>query len=143
KLEVPCAVTTIDHLCICLTGTREDHHAIFFGLANACLVIDEADFYDEFTQQNIVVLLRALRELEVPILLMSATVPESAKTIYSESGFSISKVHEDNSDIERTRCVVKRHRKVRQPDDISDLLQRAFKGEPTIIYANTVARAQA
>src|SRR5262249_38061566 len=27
KLEVPCAVTTIDHLCICLTGTREDHHA--------------------------------------------------------------------------------------------------------------------
>jgi CRISPR-associated endonuclease/helicase Cas3 len=76
KLEVPCTVTTIDHLCICLTGTREDHHAIFFGLANACLVIDEADFYDDFTQQNIVVLLRALRELEVPVLLMSATVPE-------------------------------------------------------------------
>lgn len=143
KLEVPCTVTTIDHLCICLTGTREDHHAIFFGLANACLVIDEADFYDDFTQQNIVVLLRALRELEVPVLLMSATVPESAKEIYSDSGFSISKIHEDISDAERIRCVIKRHGKVKQPDDIADLLQRALDHEPTIIYANTVARAQA
>jgi CRISPR-associated endonuclease/helicase Cas3 len=32
-LETPVTVTTLDHLCICLTGTREDHHAIFFGLA--------------------------------------------------------------------------------------------------------------
>jgi CRISPR-associated endonuclease/helicase Cas3 len=143
KLEVPCAVTTIDHLCICLTGTREDHHAIFFGLATACLVIDEADFYDEFTQQNIIVLLKALRKLEVPVLLMSATVPESSKDIYSASGFSISRIHEDNSDAERIRCVVKRHGKVKQPGDIADLLQRAIKDEPTIIYANTVARAQA
>lgn len=143
KLEAPCTVTTIDHLCICLTGTREDHHAIFFGLANACLVIDEADFYDEFTQQNIVVLLRALRELDVPVLLMSATVPESSKKIYSESGFSVSKIHEDNSDAERTRCVIKRHGRTEKPDDIADLLQRTIKGEPTIIYANTVARAQA
>lgn len=52
KLEMPCVVTTIDHLCLCLTGTREDHHSIFFGLANSCVVIDEADFYDEFTQAN-------------------------------------------------------------------------------------------
>ena len=44
-----------------MTGTREDHHAIFFNLAHSCLVIDEADFYDDFTQQNIVMLLRALR----------------------------------------------------------------------------------
>ena len=143
KLEAPCTVTTIDHLCICLTGTREDHHAIFFGLANACLVIDEADFYDGFTQQNIVVLLRALRELEVPVLLMSATVPESAKELYLDSGFSISKIHEDNSDDERIRCVIKRHGEVEKPDNIADLLQRALDGEPTIIYANTVARAQA
>src|SRR5205085_10197886 len=70
KLEMPCVVTTIDHLCLCLTGTREDHHAIFFGLANSCVVIDEADFYDGFTQANIVLLLRVLKLLEVPVLLM-------------------------------------------------------------------------
>lgn len=142
KLETPVTVTTIDHLCICLTGTREDHHATFFNLAHSCVVIDEADFYDDFTQQNIVTLLRALRVLKVPVLLMSATVPESVKDVYGESGFTISEIHEDRSDYERVRCIVKKNGGVEKPDDIADLLQRALNGEPTIIYANTVRRAQ-
>ena len=60
-LETPVTVTTIDHLCIALTGAREDHHGIFWGLAHSCVVIDEADFYDDFTQRNMIVLLRALQ----------------------------------------------------------------------------------
>ncbi len=143
KLETPVTVTTVDHLCICLTGTREDHHAIFFSLAHSCVVIDEADFYDDFTQQNIVVLLRALKELKVPVLLMSATVPESARQVYSASGFQPDHIYEDKTDYERPRCVVKRYGSAQQPDDIEPLLQRALNGEPTIIYANTVKRAQA
>jgi CRISPR-associated endonuclease/helicase Cas3 len=142
KLETPFTVTTIDHLCICLTGTREAHHAVFFGLAHSCVVIDEADFYDGFTQASIIVLLRVLRILKVPVLLMSATVPESAIETYSQSGFEVEKIHVDNSDIERPRCQIKRHEKeVEQPDEIKDLLKRALQ-QPTIIYANTVARAQ-
>ena len=142
SLETPFTVTTIDHLCISLTGTREDHHAIFFGLANSCVVIDEADFYDDFTQQNIVTLLRALRILKVPVLLMSATVPESARKTYSKSGFQIEKIHADESDAERTRCLVKRYGKAEKPEDIEELLERATT-QPTIIYANTISRAQA
>lgn len=142
-LETPLTVTTIDHLCICLTATRETHHATFFGLANSCVVIDEADFYDEFTQLNIVVLLRALRLLKVPVLLMSATVPDSAMELYRQSGFEIDKIYADESDYERTRCTITRYKDVENPADIDELLQRALNGEPTIIYANTVARAQA
>lgn len=141
-LETPLTVTTIDHLCICLTATRETHHATFFGLANSCVVIDEADFYDDFTQQNIVVLLRALRILKVPVLLMSATVPESARELYSQSGFSIEKIHADESDSARVRCHITRYKDEEKPEDIEELLERALN-EPTIIYANTVARAQA
>jgi CRISPR-associated endonuclease/helicase Cas3 len=141
-LETPLTVTTIDHLCICLTGTRETHHATFFGLANSCVVIDEADFYDEFTQLNIVVLLRALRLLNVPVLLMSATVPDSAIELYRQSGFEIDKIHADESDYERTRCTITRYKDAELPEEIEDLLQRALNGEPTIIYANTVSRAQ-
>ncbi len=88
-LETPLTVTTIDHLCICLTATRETHHSTFFGLANSCVVIDEADFYDDFTQLNIVVLLRALRILKAPVLLMSATVPDSAMELYRQSGLEV------------------------------------------------------
>lgn len=143
RLEMPVTVTTIDHLCIALTGTREDHHAIFFSLAHSCLVIDEADFYDDFTQQNIVMLLRALRALNVPVLLMSATVPESSLNVYAESGMVATKIHEDKTDYERPRLNLTRFsRAVTQPEDFRELLERALNGEPTILYANTVRRAQ-
>jgi CRISPR-associated endonuclease/helicase Cas3 len=143
KLETPVTVTTIDHLCIALTGTREDHHATFFNLAHSCVVIDEADFYDDFTQQNIVMLLRALHALDVPVLLMSATVPESAIAVYAESGLKAAKIHEDKTNYEDTRLTVTRFsRPVVQPEDFGELSQRALDGEPTIIYLNTVRRAQ-
>lgn len=142
KLEMPCVVTTIDHLCLCLTGTREDHHSIFFGLANSCVVIDEADFYDEFTQANILVLLKVLRILEVSVLLMSATVPESASRYYEKSGFKNLNIFEDKTDYEKPRCSIKKYGKAKIPDDIAELLKRALNGEPTIIYANTVKRGQ-
>ena len=141
-LETPLTVTTIDQLCICLTATRETHHATFFGLANSCVVIDEADFYDDFTQLNIVVLLRALRILKVPVLLMSATVPDSAMELYQQSGFEVNKISADESDYDRIRCHITRYKDAEKPEDIEELLQNALDGEPTIIYANTVARAQ-
>ncbi len=142
-LETPVTVTTLDHLCICLTGTREDHHAIFFGLARSCVVIDEADFYDPFTQANLVVLLRSLRLLDVRVLLMSATVPQSACDLYAKSGFPKPRIHKDITDADRIRCTITRRGKAETPDDVSDLLERALAGEPTIVYANTVRRAQA
>ena len=142
-LETPVTVTTLDHLCIALTGAREDHHSIFWGLANSCVVIDEADFYDEFTQYNLVTLLRALRVLEVPVLIMSATVPPSALELYSQAGTPIAAIHEDRSDLERVRCRIHFERDMETPEEIADLLGEALKGKPTIIYANTVKRAQA
>lgn len=143
-LETPVTVTTIDHLCICLTGRREDHHAIFWGLANSCVVIDESDFYDAFTQANIVVLLRALRLLNVRVLIMSATVPDSFRALYARSGTQISPIAEDSQKADLPRCRVVRHEPpVEKPSDIAHLLPSPESREPLIIYANTVARAQA
>jgi CRISPR-associated endonuclease/helicase Cas3 len=142
-LSTPITVTTIDHLCISLTGTREDHHSIFFNLANSCVVIDEADFYDEFTQHNILILLRALKLLQVPVLLMSATIPGNTKLFYTKSGNSSINIYEDTSDIDRTRCRIYRYGESNEPEDVSKLLKLGLNGTPMIIYANTVARAQA
>ncbi len=143
-LETPITVTTIDHLCISLTGRREDHHAIFWGMANACVVIDESDFYDAFTQANIVVLLRALRLLDVPVLIMSATIPDSFRQLYARSGYAIEAIVEDTDKAEDVRCRVIRHEsRVEKPEDVSELLEQGKNREPLIIYANTVARAQA
>lgn len=142
-LETSVTVTTIDHLCMCLTGARESHHGTFFNLAHSCVVIDEADFYDPFTQQNIVVLLHVLRLLHVPVLLMSATVPQSAKQLYAASGFTINAIYEDQTGTDINRWSITRSGKAALPGDIENVLNKGLKGIPLIIYANTVQRAQA
>ena len=84
-LASPITVTTIDHLLMSLTQTREDHHLINFNLANSCVVIDEADFYDDFTMANIQFLLKVLKNWEVPVLVMSASIPNSALSLYKDT----------------------------------------------------------
>ena len=139
-LVTPVTVCTIDHLCIALTGTREDHHSTFYHLCNSCVVIDEADFYDPFVQGNLRMLLRVLRHFDVPVLVMSATVPDAAKAFYG-----IDKLAEDTSDLDRTRCTIKDAGEAETLGDIGNVLDSIVTADvPTaIVYANTVKRALA
>lgn len=139
-LETPVTVCTIDHLLISLSKTKEEHHHLFFNLANACVVIDEADFYDEFTQANLIVFLEAMRILKVPVLIMSASLPQSSLSLYQKTGFKISKIYEDTSDNRRERCRIKEIRDYESFEQIEDLLKEATT-KPTIIYVNTVDKA--
>jgi CRISPR-associated endonuclease/helicase Cas3 len=141
KLLTPVTVCTIDHLLMALTLTREDHHQILFNLMNSCLVIDEADFYDEFTQANILVLLEALNEWKIPVMLMSASLPESSRAFYERSGYIIPEIREDKSDLIRPRCRIDSVTEAEEISDLEELLEQILKKESGIIYANTVARA--
>ncbi len=134
-LATPVTVCTIDHLLIALTGTREAHHSTFYFLANSAVVFDEADFYDPFVQANMVVLLEVLKILEVPVLIMSATVPDSARKYYqatapiavaeTEPRSTRKKLHFIGSSVLQKEAVLK------------EMIRR----EEGIIYANTIARA--
>ncbi len=139
-LETPVTVCTIDHLLISLTHSREDHHSIAFNLAHSCVVIDEADFYDEFTQANIIQLLKVLKVLEVPVLLMSASLPQSFLGLYQSTGFKPKEIKEDISENFRERCLIEGITKHEKVSELEDLLIKALE-QPTIIYANTVAKA--
>jgi CRISPR-associated endonuclease/helicase Cas3 len=141
QLLAPVTVCTIDHLLMALTLTREDHHTIMFNLSNSCVVIDEADFYDEFTQANILVLLEALKILKVPVMIMSASLPEASIEMYKTTGYEVSSIKEDVSDNIRIRCEVKKKRDYADLEEIEDLLQLCCDKDRAIIYANTVARA--
>ncbi len=141
QLLTPVTVCTIDHLLMSLTLSREEHHSIVFNLANSCVVIDEADFYDEFTQANILTLLQALKELKVPVMIMSASLPESSLEMYRSIGYEINSIKEDVSDLERIRCNVKEIRNYEEVQELEDLLELCLKKECAIIYANTVAKA--
>jgi len=135
-LATPISVCTVDHLLICLTGTKEQHHSSFSFLANSAVVFDEVDFYDSFIQANIQILLSVLQLLEVPILIMSATVPNSARELY--------KIEEPIKIPEPTER--KEHKKyLKWIDEESlttdDILDKMIDKEIGIIYANTIARA--
>lgn len=143
-LQTPITVCTIDHLLMSLTLTREDHHLITFNLANSCLVIDEADFYDDFTQANILVLLEILKASNVPILLMSASIPDAALNQYKEIGFKVDDIKEDKSDLEeynRERFSIASIVSCEEPSEIENLIFRCIDKGNAIIYANTVDRA--
>lgn len=140
-LETPVTVCTIDHLLMALTLTREDHHLITFNLANSCLVIDEADFYDEFTQANILVLLKALKEWNVPVLLMSASLPESAIRDYQSIGYEVDEILTDHSDEERIRFEIKDISNYSEVEELEGILKLMLEKGNGIIYANTVDRA--
>ena len=137
RLASPFTVCTVDHLLLSLTGAKEDHHATFFFLANAAVVFDEVDFYDPFVQANLVVLLRALRVLQVPVLLMSATVPESARQLYGVETEIRETEDAQASGVRR----VHRHPPIDQPEDAADLLDAMIREGTGIVYANTVERA--
>ena len=140
-LQTPVTVCTIDHLLMALTLTREDHHLITFNLANSCLVIDEADFYDDFTQANILVLLEILRYWNIPVLLMSASLPESVLPTYQKIGYKVDKIIEDTSDNQRTRFEIKEIREYSTVSELEDLLNLCVEKGNAIIYANTVDKA--
>lgn len=139
----PVIVCTIDHLLMMLTLTREDHHAIIFNFTNSCLVIDEADFYDEFTQANILVLLAVCKKYKVPTMIMSASIPQISMQLYNQAGFKVNEIREDKSDNERIRCNIKSFKKYEDVIELESLFQKCLKLGNAIIYANTVDRAMA
>lgn len=139
-LETPVTVCTIDHLLMALTLTREDHHVITFNLANSCVVIDEADFYDDFTQANILVLLELLKYWKVPVLLMSASLPESSLGDYRKIGYSELRIEEDDSDGDRERFEISKIQQYSSVDDIEAFLYEMMTVGSGIIYVNTVDR---
>lgn len=140
-LETPVTVCTIDHLLMSLTLTREDHQMICFNLSHSCVVIDEADFYDEFVQANINVLLEILHYWNVPVMIMSASLPESVVENYKKTGYNVDGILEDKDDFYRTRFKVEEIRNYSEISDIEDLLKLCVLKRTAILYANTVDKA--
>lgn len=142
-LVTPITVCTIDHLLLSLTGTKEDHHTTFFFLANSAVVFDEADFYDPFIQANLLVLLETLKIMDVPVLIMSATVPDSSLELYgltknSDKILDVPAEEKSSS----TRSIVWRG-SAETPEDVEGILKGMLRQRVGIIYANTVERAYA
>lgn len=141
-LAAPVTVTTIDHLLMSLTQTREDQHLINFNLANSCVVIDEADFYDDFTLANIQFMLKVLKCWQVPVMVMSASIPDSALSFYQETGYSVESILEDSGiDKSVDKLEIKQICSYSDVDELAPLLRKCLERGHGIIYVNTVDKA--
>lgn len=143
----PLTVTTIDQVLACLTGRREEHHLRFANLAHSCLIIDECDFYDDFVQANIQCLMQVLEVLEVPVLVMSATLPTRHLHVYAPTLKDAPASGEDLLlDTTRTgaRIRIASITAHEAGTALPEAVRAVLEEEPrVIVYANTVASAMA
>lgn len=135
----PLTVTTIDQVLACLTGRREEDHLRFANLAHSALIIDECDFYDDVVQANIEYMMSVLRQLEVPVLVMSATLPDAHLGAYfPEHDSPPDPVDTTTAD---TTVEIESIHDVGPVEEEGWIREVAQEAPRLILYANTVARA--
>ena len=72
----PITITTIDHLILSFVhGFRQADFALG-NLQNAVIIFDEVHYYEKSTLEHLITLFEILKEMEIPNLLMSGTLPE-------------------------------------------------------------------
>lgn len=74
----PYAVGTVDQVMLSVTKVRYGVLRLL-GLANKALVIDEIHSYDVYMSEFIVLLLHWCKALEIPVVMLSATLPPDMK----------------------------------------------------------------
>ncbi|MGC9443493.1 MAG: CRISPR-associated helicase Cas3' [Candidatus Methanospirareceae archaeon] len=72
----PITVTTIDHLIYAFIHGFSQADFALGNLQNAVIVFDEVHYYEKQTLEHIMTLLGLLKEMQIPHLLMSGTLPE-------------------------------------------------------------------
>lgn len=132
-------VSTVDALCMILAGTREDHHAAFMNFLTACIILDEFDCYDPFVHASLIVLLEACKILQIPALIMSATLPDAVIREYAKYGIMIPPVLNDPTGLEDPWWNIKH---VVMKKDWMLVLERIRAAKATIVYANTINSAR-
>ena len=75
RFQNGCTVVTVDHLLNSLVNSYYRSNVSKANIMTSCVVIDEIHSYDPVTASNILKCIRILREFDVPVLVMTATLP--------------------------------------------------------------------
>lgn len=155
----PYAVGTVDQ--VMLAATQIKYGVLrLLGLANKVLVIDEIHSYDVYMNEIIKQLLKWCRALEIPVVMLSATLPKDKKADLLEaygcclpegSYPAITAVLEDQSAAIIPAASANRSMTIKtelvpileKPDSIAELAVSAVEhGGCLCVLMNTVAQAQ-
>lgn len=83
----PFNISTIDHLLLSLVNGFKYAPRAFGNMLNSLVVIDELHYYDSYTLNLIEVLCDVLRTLNIPHVIMSATIPKYIKNKFNDKDY--------------------------------------------------------
>lgn len=152
------AVGTVDQI---LKSVMRVKHSMLkiLGLDNKVIIIDEVHAYDSYMKSIIIKMLTWLKELEVPVIMLSATLPEAIKKDYLKvytnkvktlnHGYPL--ITYVNNDIHEIECDASRNDQIKivQSNVLGDykvysefILEKAKEDGYVCCICNTVKAAQ-
>jgi len=143
----PITVTTVDHVIYSFVHGFSQADFALGNLQNAVIIFDEVHYYEKQTLEHIITLLDILREMDIPHLLMSGTLPDFL--IKRLKGYDLII---DRDGLEHTPFKLEYHNnmlvwkengewKVNEKI-INEIVENYKKGETQFVILNTVERAK-
>lgn len=158
KLFSKLAVGTVDQIMAAAQSVKYGD-LLKIALSTKCVLIDEIHAYDSYMLKTIKVLLTWLRAMHVPVVMLSATLPERTKKDIIQDVYGINEYEPCNGypcittiqdkNIEQ-KCIPSKDITVKhietlrlsEQDVINEALNSVADGGCTCIFVNTVKRAQ-
>ncbi len=134
-------IATIDHVISAFELSSEDDYHILMNLIGSCLILDEIDFYNDYLMQNLQILLKFCKHFNVPVMVMSASLPNSHLKWYKDLGFNVNSITEDLSLINVKKVNINSITEY-EIGTFPSVCNKVFNYNKSIIYCNTVRSSQ-
>ncbi|HHI00294.1 MAG TPA: CRISPR-associated helicase Cas3' [Thermococcus litoralis] len=143
----PITVTTVDHVIYSFVHGFSQADFALGNLQNAVIIFDEVHYYEKQTLEHLITLFGILREMDIPHLLMSGTLPEFL--VKQLEGYTLVI---DDEGLEYRPFKLEYHDKMLvwkegrewkvNGEIVSEIVENYKKGRTQFIILNTVERAK-
>lgn len=134
----PVVVTTIDHLIYSLVHGYKQSDFALGNILNSVIIFDEIHYYETYTLRYILDCFEILKELNIPHIAMSGTLPEFIVKRLGKEGY---KFIEDREGMDFEPFIIQRNQ--HSIFDDLDLVERLYNNNKNqIIILNTIDRAK-
>lgn len=147
----PITVTTIDHLILSFVHGFSQADFALGNLQDAVIVFDEVHYYEQKTLGHLYTLFSILKEMEIPYLLMSGTLPSFLIDAVKELNSDIAGPLQDEEGLDFTPFKIERHKEVLvkvkeeewvNEEVLSEILEGYRKKLRQFVIVNTIDRAK-
>lgn len=133
----PITITTVDHLIYSFVKGFSQADFAMGNLQNAVIIFDEVHYYEKLTLEHLLTLFKLLKEMDIPHLLMSGTLPdfmlkelENYEHVKDDEGLSF------------TPFKIEFYKDMTVNDHINEIIDNYKRGLVQFVILNTVERAK-